>query len=61
MENARQIFGDNYLTWFLPIQSKIKANYLEALYKYEEIMKGIDFYEDLYKTNPIFLKHKVQC
>lgn len=36
------IFGDNKLTWFIPTPPKYKSNFLEMLYKEEDIQKMIE-------------------
>jgi len=35
--NVRSVFGDNKLTWLLPIKPAVKCNYLEMLYTKEQI------------------------
>lgn len=56
-EKISYVFGNNYLTWWLPIPSKLDAHYLEILYNLRDLERikaeKLLFYEDSFKESDL--------
>jgi len=59
----RSIYGTNQLLWALPIKPDLKANYLENLYSYTELLnykrENKTFRENEFANNSEYLKYKI--